>query len=77
MTGENCKIFHEQEAEKTLITLLETSDNAQVMGAAALALGVMAQSPICRVTIAEYGEFQFKLSKDVAFILSPLLSWPP
>lgn len=41
--GENRKIFHEQECEKTLITLLAT-DNPGVQASASLALAVMSEN---------------------------------
>nr|XP_054771281.1 armadillo repeat-containing protein 3-like [Lytechinus pictus] len=50
---ENCKIFHEQEGEKTLVCLLEV-DSAPVQAATAQALAIMAESALCRQTIAEY-----------------------
>ncbi|XP_033118258.1 armadillo repeat-containing protein 3-like isoform X2 [Anneissia japonica] len=51
--SENCKIFHEQDGEKTLIVLLEV-ENAQVQTSCCQALAIMAENPLCRSTIYEY-----------------------
>ncbi|XP_006815757.1 armadillo repeat-containing protein 3-like [Saccoglossus kowalevskii] len=50
--SENRKIFHEQEAEKTLIQLLET-DNALVQAAACQALAIMSENILSKSTIGE------------------------
>ncbi|XP_071838441.1 armadillo repeat-containing protein 3-like [Apostichopus japonicus] len=51
--GENCKIFHEQEGERTLIVLLE-SDSQDVQASAAQALAIMAETAASRSVIAEF-----------------------
>ncbi|XP_070564902.1 armadillo repeat-containing protein 3-like isoform X2 [Ptychodera flava] len=50
--SENRKIFHEQEAEKTLIQLLE-SDNAQVQAAAAQTIAVMSEYLLSKAAIGD------------------------
>ena len=56
-TGENCKIFHEQEGEKTLIALLDGENSPSVQAGAAQALATMAESAVCRLSIADFGKF--------------------
>ncbi|XP_077994549.1 armadillo repeat-containing protein 3-like isoform X2 [Glandiceps talaboti] len=50
--SENRKIFHEQEAEKTLIQLLE-SDNVQVQAAAAQTIATMSENLLSKAAIGE------------------------
>ncbi|XP_071949798.1 armadillo repeat-containing protein 3-like [Antedon mediterranea] len=51
--SENCKIFHEQEGEKTLIVLLEV-ESPLVQASCCQALAIMAENPLSRSTIFEY-----------------------